>query len=157
MSSWIVTGQASDFTSDIEDLVEALLDDSDNWVETDPAYASVKFGNDTWDGNKDYQVHVTRGRYTREPQNNAWNMYRYHHDVEVHVFCRRVVENKPDQWGKMERQIEKIISQNKTAFGQGITVGSISGFEVPANDSNLKTRWHSMMTVSLLYHKVDTS
>lgn len=157
MSTWKISGQSSDFTSDPEDLIEALLNNGTNWTETTPARSSIKFGNDWWDGYGSFQIHVIKGRYQRVPQTNDWKKYRYNQQIEIHVFARRNGANKPAEWGNMERQIEKIISQNKTGIGQGISVGSITGFEDMGANDNQKSTWHSMMTCEILYFKVDTS
>lgn len=157
MSTWIVAGQATDLTSDVEDLVLALLNSVTNWVETDPAFAAVVFGTDWWDDYGDYQVHCKHNSTRSSVAANGWRRFSYHSFVDIHIFCRRTTEDKPTQLGKMQRQIEKIIGQNVGNVGQGIQGLKLNDW-TPAHDpDNLATTWHVVGTVELIYHKVNTA
>lgn len=163
-------GQSTDFTSDVADIVETLLTDhwaenaefnglEFNWQEFNAMVPAdyIKFGNDWWDGYVSRQVHVLDISYVRSPLTNSWKKYAYNHLVAIHVFCRENAANKTEAEIQIQNEIERIITDNRLAVGQGISSATITPFEhIPEQDPQSQI-WHSLAYVNLTYYKVDTS
>ena len=161
MSSWKVAGQATDLTSDVEDLIIALL--KANWTETDPAAntgsdrdpGKVYFGNDWWDDFGDYQVHVSETYQSSGTVNNGWTLFQYDVNVALDVFVRRLAEDQSDpQVGKIQREIERIIGLNPGSLGQGVLWGKITEWRQIPDPSNIISVWHMVGNVQCRYYKV---
>lgn len=159
--SWRVAGQGSDLTTDVEDLVIALL--KANWTETDPAAntgsardpAKVYFGNDWWDDFGDYQVHVSETTQYTSPINNGWTLFQYDVNVSLDVFVRRLAEDQSDpQVGKIQREIERIIGLNPGVLGQGVSFARLTEWRQIPDPTNVISVWHMVGNVNVRLYKV---
>lgn len=160
MSTWGLEGSSplADFTTDVPDLVEALLNNGSNWAETDPARADIIFGNDADNNYGDFHIHCTFGRTESSPDILGSKSYSYNDQVAIHVSVRVPTANtKPAQLGKMKRQIDKIIAQNCTALGQQIRYISIPQWGNPEQLRSEQTKWVVVGICDIVYRKVNTA
>lgn len=160
-TSWKPAGQSADFSSDITDLLKTLFTGANGWNDTTGvvAEADIVFGTDWWNGYKDYHIHFRDSRYTTEPATNDWKRFNVHAFCDIHVFVRRVTEDRPSQLFNISREIRRIIGQNV----QGITgisyVRWAPGGDLVdvTNQTNDTTTWHLRGTIELFYQQVNTA
>lgn len=158
-STFKPAGQSDDFSNDPATLVKTEL--TDNWNDTTGVVAEsdIKFGQDWYDGQGDYQIHVTDVRYDIAPASNDWKRFHYHAFVDIHIFVRRVSEDQPSQFYNLIREVNRIIGQNVqgvtgVSFMRWAPAGGLT--QVPEPDHQ-KSVWHARGTVELYWHQVSTA
>jgi hypothetical protein len=156
--TWKVAGQPTDLTKTVETLLKEMLESQ--WSETDPPAASVSFGTGWGAGiTSNYAVHCLHVSTTSRPAVNGWSKYLYEALVDVHIFALRTTLAEPDQLRKMQQHIDKIVAQNKTSLGQGVSHIQLVRW-IPAHDPEDITDtsyWHMVGQHRATYYKVNTA
>lgn len=156
--TWKVAGQSSDLTKTIETLVKEKIESQ--WVEADPVAADIEFGTGWGAGiMKSYAIHCLHVLTTSKPAVTGWSKYMYKTLVDVHVFASRTTLAEPDQLRRMRQQVDKIVAQNKTSLGQGVSLIKLEQWTTAHDPADLTDTsfWHLVGQLRVLYYKVDTS
>jgi len=132
---------------------------SSNWAETDPAASDIRFLQDWWDGYGSFQIHFRRSDTPVAIETVGWRCRKYDEYVMIHVFVKRLVVEEPPQRGKILRELQRIISQNKDQLLVGGVKKNSQMQIVQINDEILSSSvadvWHSVMRVRIHYWKLD--
>jgi hypothetical protein len=161
-TSWKPAGQSTDFTSDFPALLQTFFTGANGWNDTTGvvAEADIKFGTDWWDENGDYQIHFRDTREAEPIPFNGWARWEHHVFVDIHVFVRRVTEDRPDQLFQIKREIKRIVGQGFDDVGSGIQTvrwAPGGGLQDITDKTNDTTTWHLVGTLECFFHMVNTS
>jgi hypothetical protein len=79
--------------------------------------------------------------------------------VDVHVFVKRSTEGEPDNLRKIMQEIDRIVTQNRLALGQGVKPMRLTGWQEADDPDDTVTVpcWHRVGQVECWYWKTDTS
>lgn len=150
VSRWILSGVGSELTADIEDLISSFL--QTKWAETNPVKTDIKFGDDWWDDNGDFQIHCNETITKPTRIANGGQFALYETLVDIHIFCRRLGEMQTDpQLGNMQREIMRIMHLFPTQVAAGMLSVTIKEIRDIPEPTNIRTVWHSLITVSVIY------
>lgn len=128
-----------------------------NWTETSPPVSDVYFDND-WDNDYgEFRVTIRNPVTNVDPENIGWTYMRNDMFVNIHIFVKQLTELHPTKAANMEKQIKEILEDKKLGLqSSGISYILPSSFqEIPENrELSTTTKWHSVMTVRLVYRQV---
>jgi hypothetical protein len=170
MSTYGISGSTP--FSDLSKTLEALLRDllfaqwslSSPAKDTDPEKAAankVRFGLG-WGGTgvrNNFEIHCLHLSTLKEVAANGWKLHEFKTVVDVHVFARRTTTTEPDHLRKMLQEIDRIVTQNRLALGQGvkpITLLAWQNADDP-DDTASASYYHRAGQVECWYWKTDTS
>jgi hypothetical protein len=158
VSSWKIAGQPSDLTKTIEMLVKELLESQ--WSETYPTAADIMFGTGWGAGLvKNFAIHCLHVSTTSELAVNGWSTYQYRTSVDVHVFARRTTRSESDELIKMRQHIDRIVAQNKTSLGRGVSLVRLVQWTTAHDPADLSkiSYWHLVGQHEAMYYKMNTA
>jgi hypothetical protein len=169
MSSYGVSGSSpfQDLTRSIEDLLKELLfaqwSISSPSKDADPEKAAankVRFGLG-WGGlgvRNNYEIHCLHLMTTKQVAAIGWRLHQFRTMVDVHLFVKRSTTTEPDAVRKMMQEVDRIVTQNKLALGQGVKPIRLVEWQQaddPEDTSNA-SYYHRVGQVEAWYWKTDT-
>ena len=157
-----VAGQGTDFATDPNIVILNLL--KDNWpaggaagdtelqIHSVSNPTGVKIATGWWDGNPYYQIHVRPTDHDVQTQVLGANRWRYHDRHDVHIFAKG--NNAKDKRWKLEKEVLQQLHLKENAPGTGLSWMQVDGpQELPEEDARSEVA-HSVVRVTLYYHKV---
>lgn len=151
-TNWRVEGQGSDLSSDIEDLVEAVLNNASNWSETDPARTDITWGNIADNNYGTYRINVVFLNNEEEVDTLGDASSEIRAFVAIEVYVQSATENsKPDQLGKIMRQIDKICALQSTNLGSGMRYMTRPRWSKPTPRNPQMSEWYVTGRVQVHY------
>jgi hypothetical protein len=170
MSSYGISGSDpfSDLTKTVETLVMELL--FAHWSlaspakDTDPekaAVTKVRFGLG-WGGlgvRNNYEIHCLHLMTSKQVAANGWKLHQFRTVVDIHVFVKRATTTEPDNLRKMLQEVDRIVTQNRLALGQGVKPIKFNGWQNADDPENTATAtyWHRVGQVEAWYWKTDVT
>lgn len=168
--TWQVEGLGTDFTSDVEDLLESLL--STYWDDiaefnslefnrgefnVGVASANITFDNDWYAEYNDFKISCTTVTTLSDADNLGARSYEFQHPLNVHVWVRNSTANtKTQEMGVIKANIERIIGQYSLSLGQNIRFFKFDGWVAEFPEDASQTTWHIVGLVSAYYRKTRT-
>lgn len=130
-----------------------------NWSESNPPIGDVYFDFD-WDNDfGEFRVTLRNVVTTMDPENIGWTYMRNDMFVNIHIFVKQLTELHPAKAANMEKEIKRILSDNKTALqSSGISYIWPSNFQeiMDSRSGSTTTKWHSVMGIRVVYRQVET-
>jgi hypothetical protein len=158
---WLLTGQASDFPSKIEDLVKTYV--NTNWSIAAPALGSTpssqaQIDNFNYDHNRTYYIKIKEVASDVETRQIRLNTYKFETPIEFDCYSRRLT--KGESFSELNAIINELIRifgtyQKEQIFGiQGVTFERISQIERERSAGQIL--WSRRLRIVLHYYKVST-
>lgn len=135
-----------------------------NWTETSPALddgtrlTGVTFNFDWFDDLGEFQGSFIHPYTSSDPENIGWTYMYNEMTIDIHLWVKQLTEEHPAMCGRLVKEIERILDDNKTALytSDGISLILHTGFgEIPEED-NTSTLWHSVMNVVVIFRRVES-
>jgi hypothetical protein len=106
-----------------------------------------------------HEIHCLHMSTIKEVVANGWRLHMFRTVVDVHVFVKRSTEGEPDNLRKIMQEIDRIVTQNRLALGQGVKPMRLTGWQEADDPDDTVTVpcWHRVGQVECWYWKTDTS
>ncbi|MEW5841109.1 MAG: hypothetical protein AB1753_08900 [Thermoproteota archaeon] len=158
-SGWVVAGTGSNLTKTVEELLKEKI--AAQWAEADPAAAGIEFGTGWALAGilKPYAIHCTHVSTASAPAVNGWAKYLFRALVDVHVFILRTGMSEPAQLRKMQQEVDRIVAQNRTALGQGISTARLVSWRKSHDPANLGDQgyWRAIGQHEMLWYMASSA
>ncbi|MGD1837500.1 MAG: hypothetical protein ACPKPY_05520 [Nitrososphaeraceae archaeon] len=177
----VISGTSSDLTTPNEEVVLNMLET--NWPTTafSPTASEIRFSTMGWTDTKTYQI-TTEHNDTKIENLSINGKYQKHEaKVNVHLWIRSSVDQRPQSAYDMINKTEQIINENMTNVSHGITsikitrnfgnIESAASMKIEKDFDNIKSitfatskisseiaqsLWHTQAEVILTYFKAIT-
>jgi len=139
-----------DIMKKVRDLIIA------NYTETQPPLSDVRFNFDWWENYGEFLCCIRNVTTFSDPENIGWTFMRNEMVLDVHLWVKQLTEIHPQLANNFQKEIQRILDDNKTALTGGISYMVCGGFqEIPEEDAT-STLWHSVAPVSIVFRRVET-